>query len=323
MCGLSRNCQLCWVMVLVVFSIPSVAENQRDSSREMIQLLDAYAVYKMGQYDEAHARFMALAKAGNTRGMLNLGNMYGAGQGKPRDNGKALFWYRKAADAGDSIGMYEVAKAYGEGIGTESDSKLAERWYMRSADRGNDMAQWTVGRQLYDRGEHQRGLFWIRRASEDGSNPAAGQFLRQLAGGGNVQENQPDNQTRIVVMDMLADIDEAASERDVQGIVAFLSEDAVVKIRLPDQSGWDTLTRSELETLWQTMFNRSGHYQYERAEPELWVEDGMVMAQSMIRERLGEGENYQSLTILEQAQLMVSGQTRKIQALQLDIRRID
>ena len=127
----------------------------------MIQVLDAYAVYKMGDFDEAFERYRQLAEAGNRQGMLNLGNMYAAGLGSAADLEQALAWYQRAADAGDAIGMYEVARAHDLGLGTEADPDQAVQWYRRAAEQDNAEAQWTLGERLYKQGQHSAGLSWI------------------------------------------------------------------------------------------------------------------------------------------------------------------
>lgn len=140
-------------------------DEQTRIAREMIQVLDAYAVYKMGDFDEALERYRQLAEAGNRQGMLNLGNMYAAGLGTAADLKQALTWYQRAADAGDAIGMYEVARAHDLGLGTEADPDQAAQWYRRAAEQDNAEAQWTLGERLYKQGQHSDGLSWIRAAA--------------------------------------------------------------------------------------------------------------------------------------------------------------
>ena len=93
----------------------SNGDDQNRIARDMVSVLKAYAVYKMGQFDEAFDRYKVIAESGNTQGMLNLANMYAAGEGTEQDHEKALHWYRKAAEAGDANGMFETAQAYEKG----------------------------------------------------------------------------------------------------------------------------------------------------------------------------------------------------------------
>lgn len=138
--------------VVLSLSTPVMGDDQRKVAREMVQVLEAYAVYKMGLYDQAYERYRALAENGNIQGMLNLAGMYGEGKGTPKDQGKALEWYRKAADEGNGTAMYEVARAFDQGIGVEANPAKAQAWYWRAALQGDELAQEV----LKERGADQK-----------------------------------------------------------------------------------------------------------------------------------------------------------------------
>lgn len=108
------------------------SEQQMGVAREMVKVLEAYAVYKMGQYDLAFERYQALAKSGSHQGMYNLGNMYANGVGVEQDNAKAFEWYLKGAEAGDKLSMSAVAEAYAQGLGTEADPNRADFWQAKA-----------------------------------------------------------------------------------------------------------------------------------------------------------------------------------------------
>lgn len=141
----------CVGMVIVLsLSMPAIGDDQRRIAREMVQVLEAYAVYKMGRYDQAYERYLALAENGNIQGMLNLAGMYVDGKGTPKDQGKALEWYRKAAEDGNETAMYEVARAFDQGIGVEPNLAKAEIWYRRAALQGDELAQETLEQRRAD-----------------------------------------------------------------------------------------------------------------------------------------------------------------------------
>lgn len=110
-------------------------QQQMGVAREMVRVLEAYAVYKMGQYDLAFERYKALAEAGSRQGMYNLANMYSTGQGVGQDSEKAFEWYLRAARDGDRLSMSEVARAYQEGVGVDADPEQAEFWRARAAEK--------------------------------------------------------------------------------------------------------------------------------------------------------------------------------------------
>ena len=104
------------------------ADDQTRIARDIIRVLEAYAVYKMGQYDLAFERYMALAKDGNRQGMLNVANMYAAGKGVEKSDTNAFQWYLRLAESGDRIGMEETAGAYRTGRGVQEEAERARYW---------------------------------------------------------------------------------------------------------------------------------------------------------------------------------------------------
>ncbi|MDL0430401.1 tetratricopeptide repeat protein [Marinobacter sp. TBZ242] len=110
------------------------SDQQLGVAREMVRVLEAYAVYKMGQYDLAFERYQALAEAGNHQGMYNLANMYAAGLGVEQSDSEAFRWYLKAAEAGNRLSMAEVARAYADGTGVEANPIQAHYWQVMAAE---------------------------------------------------------------------------------------------------------------------------------------------------------------------------------------------
>ena len=101
----------------------------------MIRALNAYAVYKMGQYESAFGQYLELAEEGSRQGMVNVANMYAQGQGVEKSQEKAFQWYVRAAESGDSISMVEVARAYDQGVGTGVDRHQACLLYTSPSPR--------------------------------------------------------------------------------------------------------------------------------------------------------------------------------------------
>ena len=152
-------------------------------ARDMIRVLNAYVVYKMGQYESAFEQYLELAEEGSRQGMLNVANMYAQGQGVEKNQEKAFQWYLRAAESGDSISMVEVAMAYEEGRGTVPDKNEAISWYRRAAEAGNSDARWRLGKRLYDEGNRAEGLCLIHVSAVEGGQPSAQQFLSALEPG--------------------------------------------------------------------------------------------------------------------------------------------
>jgi TPR repeat protein len=159
------------------------------ASQEAVESLEAYAVYKMGQYDEARIIWLSLASRNNTSAMINLANMAEQGQGVPRDLSSTAKWLRKAAELGDQRGQLQLGLAYEKGLGVERDPKKAADWFLKAAEQGDSTAQFNLGVMLatnYGKGiksatpeQRQAAIKWLEKAAED-DQPDADTFLDML-----------------------------------------------------------------------------------------------------------------------------------------------
>ena len=64
------------------------------------ELADAQLLWEKRDFARAFQSFSVLAKAGNSAAQLQLGEMYGFGEGTPEDAGQAAYWLNQAAAAG-------------------------------------------------------------------------------------------------------------------------------------------------------------------------------------------------------------------------------
>ena len=62
------------------------------------------------------------------------------GRGVPRDEARALHWYRIAGQAGDVGAQYLLGSMYETGLGTAPDLRLARYWYDLAAQQGDEAA---------------------------------------------------------------------------------------------------------------------------------------------------------------------------------------
>ncbi|AFP31997.1 tetratricopeptide repeat protein [Marinobacter sp. BSs20148] len=132
-----RHALKAMALVVLIALVPTTtqaqpADDQTRVARDMIRVLEAYAVYKMGQYDLAFERYMTLAKDGNRQGMLNVANMYAEGKGVEQSDANAFQWFLRLAESGDRFGIEETAKAYRTGTGVQEDTERARYWEQRA-----------------------------------------------------------------------------------------------------------------------------------------------------------------------------------------------
>jgi TPR repeat protein len=108
--------------------------------------------YDIGDYATAYTHYKALAEQGNAIAQFNLGIMYKKGRGVPKDNTKAVEWFRKAANQGDAIAQYQLGKMYLSGHGVPQNYIEAFKWIQGSADLGYAKAQYHTG-IMYNSGQ--------------------------------------------------------------------------------------------------------------------------------------------------------------------------
>lgn len=169
-----------------------VASQERDNAREAVTNLEAYAVYKMGQYDEARRIWEELAAKGNTTAMINLANLFQQGQGVTEDQKKATELLQQAAQAGDARAQYELGIAYEKGHTVSRDIAQAAAWLKKSAEQNYADGQFAYGVMLatgqgkgLDKAtpqEKSEALEWLNKAKERG-NLEAGDYIKVLGGG--------------------------------------------------------------------------------------------------------------------------------------------
>ncbi|MFQ5570218.1 MAG: serine/threonine-protein kinase [Rhodothermales bacterium] len=190
---------------------PSVADLMRQ----------AEAALSAENYTEALALFHQAAERGSAEAKLQLGKLYGTGQGVPQNfveaatwmlqaaeqgNAEAQFllglmyknrrgalqsdteavrWLRAAADQGYAMAQYNLGLMYREGRGVEKNDEEALQWYLKAAEQGHANAQFNAGR-MYWRGEgttrnDEQALRWYRKAAEQGHTRAQ-RALRRMSG---------------------------------------------------------------------------------------------------------------------------------------------
>ena len=97
-------------------------------------------------YGRALKWYRAAAEQGDADAQFNLGFMYHKGQGTPQDYARAIQWYRAAAEQGDVEAQYTVGELYRDGQGTPQDSLRAYAYFSVAAANGHQDAKVSRGR---------------------------------------------------------------------------------------------------------------------------------------------------------------------------------
>ena len=69
-----------------------------------------------------------------------LGDLYAQGKGLQQDSRQAIFWWTRAAEKGDSEAQRELAATYFSGHGVPVDLPVAAHWYQMAANSGDGEA---------------------------------------------------------------------------------------------------------------------------------------------------------------------------------------
>ena len=280
-------------------------------AREMISILEAYAVYKMGQFEEAYGRYLVLAEDGNRQAMLNIGHLYANGEGVEQDAEKAMAWYRRAAEAGETGAMLALARVLENGRGVTTDEAAAMRWYRKAAEGGNASAQWSLGKRLMAAGDPSSGAHWIAKARLAG-HPAAQRYASGDA--------LSDAVTREQVRALLRSMDGAALAQDAAVLTAAISHGADIRLRLSPGHDWQSMDVDALQAFWESTFARAAEYHYERRALRLKDQGQAIVARSELHEAFVRNGKRSALVIHERAVFTATPDGPRITRLSLDIR---
>ena len=157
-----------------------------------------------GQGAEAFQACLRLANQGNRGAQFNVGLMYSNGEGTAKDDGQALYWFRKSAEqglpeaqdmlcgrdngelglrsctrqaqAGNQRAQFNLALMYRNGTGVSKDPALAASWYRKAAEQGFGLAQGALG-EMYEQGEGvpkdlSQAMYWYWHATAKSGHSA-------------------------------------------------------------------------------------------------------------------------------------------------------
>jgi len=129
-----------------------------------------------GNRDDDDYYGLYLILAGYAPAQSNLDVIYDRGRGVPRNDAKAVQWYRKSAEQGDAEAQFNLGVMYDKGRGVPQDDAKAVKWYRRSAKQGFAPAQYNLG-FMYVEGQsvsqdHVRAYMWFDLAGAFGDKNA-------------------------------------------------------------------------------------------------------------------------------------------------------
>ena len=151
----------------------------------------ARALAFMGRFEEARKDAATAAAKGSSASMVLLGVMSQRGLGVPKDEARALDWYRKAADLGNQRAAHLVLRSTDTGVGVERGSPAAqalaaqmrERFFsvtaapvdtlQAQAERGDASAEHNLAARFEQAKDYAQAIKWYERAAAHGSEMSA------------------------------------------------------------------------------------------------------------------------------------------------------
>jgi len=100
----------------------------------VVTLADARQLYEHG------------CEAGSPQACTDLGDLYGRGDGVPRDQARAAALYQRACDGGDADGCSQAGWVTERGLGTLKDEARAVAFYTRACDGGSPWGCGNLGK---------------------------------------------------------------------------------------------------------------------------------------------------------------------------------
>ena len=120
-------------------------------------------------WGETLSELQQRAESGDSDAQYDLAMRYWEGkEGAPKDDSKAFYWAKKAAEQGNAYAQSWVGYFYENAYGTARDFGEAAYWYRRSADQGNRFSQNNLGEcYYYGRGverSYEKAVLWYKKA---------------------------------------------------------------------------------------------------------------------------------------------------------------
>lgn len=116
------------------------------------------------------------ANAGNALAQHELGIRYILGEGVPADTAKGAYWIQKAADQHLPGASYNYGILLNNGWGVAWSPFSAFKYFLDAANDYMPQAEYLIGLEYTDdllvKRDWGKAYYWIKRASEDGFEPA-------------------------------------------------------------------------------------------------------------------------------------------------------
>jgi uncharacterized protein len=105
------------------------------------------------------------------------------------DYTRAVAIWRPLADKGDADAEFNLGQAYRLGRGVSINLAAAKTWFERAANQGHVDAETTLGLLLFQNGDQEEGLKWLKKAADQGEPRALLVYGTALVNGDSVTQD--------------------------------------------------------------------------------------------------------------------------------------
>jgi cell division septation protein DedD len=105
------------------------------------------------------------------------------------DYAAAVAIWRPLAEKGDPDASFNLGQAYRLGRGVPTNLASAQTWFERAAEKGHVDAQTTLGLLLFQNGDQENGLRWLKAAADKGEPRALLVYGTALVNGDGVTQD--------------------------------------------------------------------------------------------------------------------------------------
>ena len=124
---------------------------------------------------------VAAKKTQNPIIFYNLSLCYLLGTGTEKNEQKAFYWTKKAADKKYLDGIIALAWHYLNGVGVEVDYNFAIKYYKEALKIENNPASlFSLGQRYYEQKEYANAIFYLEKAIKDFKHPKACYILGRI-----------------------------------------------------------------------------------------------------------------------------------------------
>lgn len=164
---MKRGEYICIVVLGLLLSLVSASAHDLKAD-----LKDGQAAARAGDYAEARAVWIPLARHGNAEAQFRLGWVFENGLGTAKNPTVAADWYAQAAAQGHASAQFNLGLMYTDGRGVRRDDITAANYFRMAARQGHAKAAYNLG-IFYQRGrgvekDPRRARYWFGRAKANG-----------------------------------------------------------------------------------------------------------------------------------------------------------